>query len=727
MRELKEHGVIPVTFVDSPGFGDDQETFSNLQSEAMSCDAYIFVINNGSHHGVEKDRLGKMMKKVQERARVSNIILNPSSAFFICNKADLVPAENTESVRRDVLRRLQAIWPSISEQQIFSFSASQYFLYSFSWLISFLESASALANNCNIHRGFVKQKREEASVEILSHERNLNQLYKDIKSCLSVKGANLSTWSLENIPPQRDSDNWSRYKKRLTDLIIDRIEATVLDDTDASKLLDEYSEVLKAIIEKFHTTKLERSLVRQETLDAIARWSILDDLIIPILDRFFKFYTYFVWGVDPFSLKYVAALKYRECAGHDEDNSREDDFELDRLKFMQALSSTHVKRIMTEPHLTHFALHISATVESEARVLMENIDQGRKTLKEYSRAVTSGMKIACNNDPFRTIASECHYFYTMNVMQHEIEFSRLRLDTINKNDVIGEGGFGRVLKGELQKGSQNIPVAAKIIRCFRRYIDDEAVPDDMTIFRECCLMRQLMLKMNVAEDGGCPNFVHYYGSTSTETDDTYELILVMELCDTDLHKQVKSGSLIPYNDIPFPGKVSAERNTSVLYAIDIALQAARGLHFVHKNGIVHRDVKPSNFLMKVRDGRIIVKISDVGLSKEHNKITTFASDIGTLVYQAPENLDIPLSIHSVFSDVYSFGLLLWEMWYGEHVFSEVPDNQLRRHLIKKHPAFKNIKPPKPLINLMNMCWRKKPITRPDMEKVVDELARLKQN
>src|SRR5437763_2107833 len=76
-------------------------------------------------------------------------------------------------------------------------------------------------------------------------------------------------------------------------------------------------------------------------------------------------------------------------------------------------------------------------------------------------------------------------------------------------------------------------------------------------------------------------------------------------------------------------------NLGVDEAVDVLVQACRGLDYAHRNGVVHRDVKPGN-LLRSTDG--VVKLADFGIAKaaEQASITQVGSVLGTAAYLAPE-------------------------------------------------------------------------------------------
>ncbi|XP_048132978.1 serine/threonine-protein kinase STY13-like [Rhodamnia argentea] len=100
----------------------------------------------------------------------------------------------------------------------------------------------------------------------------------------------------------------------------------------------------------------------------------------------------------------------------------------------------------------------------------------------------------------------------------------------------------------------------------------------------------------------------------------------------------------------------------------MALDAARGLSYLHERGIIHGDVKPSNLLM---DTTGTVKIIDFGLS--HRADHYNSSEVGgTIYYMAPEVIKDGTS--SPKADVYSFGITLWEICHNEMPYKDVKTN-----------------------------------------------------
>jgi serine/threonine protein kinase len=100
--------------------------------------------------------------------------------------------------------------------------------------------------------------------------------------------------------------------------------------------------------------------------------------------------------------------------------------------------------------------------------------------------------------------------------------------------------------------------------------------------------------------------------------------------------------------------------------ISIALDVACGLEYIHSQGVVHRDIKPENILF---DENFCVKIADFGIACEESMCDVLVEDEGTYRWMAPEMIKRKAYNRKV--DVYSFGLLLWEMISGRIPFDDL--------------------------------------------------------
>lgn len=145
----------------------------------------------------------------------------------------------------------------------------------------------------------------------------------------------------------------------------------------------------------------------------------------------------------------------------------------------------------------------------------------------------------------------------------------------------------------------------------------------------------------------------------------------------------------------------------------IGLQVARGLAYLHSNGILHRDLKSSNLLV---DGSYNVKLGDFGLSRPASGADHGQGLSGTYQYMAPEIL--AGEAQSTKSDVYAYGLVLWEMISGEPPFWGVDPLEAGRRVLQEgaRPAI----PPhclRPYAALIQSCWVNAPAARPSIAEV----------
>ena len=121
----------------------------------------------------------------------------------------------------------------------------------------------------------------------------------------------------------------------------------------------------------------------------------------------------------------------------------------------------------------------------------------------------------------------------------------------------------------------------------------------------------------------------------------------------------------------------------------------------------------------------IAKLADVGASKEAKAIT--GTMAGTPLYLAPEV--IKSHLYDYKADIYSFGIMLWEMWYGIRALLDVEGN-VPEHFEKVVEGVRpthvegSKEPPTGLRVLMQRCWDEKPDNRPDASECYAKLSQL---
>ncbi|KAI9402962.1 hypothetical protein POPTR_001G351300v4 [Populus trichocarpa] len=157
------------------------------------------------------------------------------------------------------------------------------------------------------------------------------------------------------------------------------------------------------------------------------------------------------------------------------------------------------------------------------------------------------------------------------------------------------------------------------------------------------------------------------------------------------------------------------RKLAFKVVVQLALDLARGLSYLHSKKIVHRDVKTENMLL---DKTRTVKLADFGVARiEASNPNDMTGETGTLGYMAPEVLNG--NPYNRKCDVYSFGICLWEIYccdmpYPDLSFSEVTSAVVRQNLRPEIPRCC----PSSLANIMKRCWDANPDRRPEMEVVV---------
>ncbi|PKY25200.1 kinase-like protein [Rhizophagus irregularis] len=256
-------------------------------------------------------------------------------------------------------------------------------------------------------------------------------------------------------------------------------------------------------------------------------------------------------------------------------------------------------------------------------------------------------------------------------------------------EIIGEGGFG-IVKRAITDGKNRVALKCLIKKSSKINIKDfESLVMELKVLREVSCHKNIISFLGISKDNG--------------------YVVVLEYAN--------EGNLREYLTKKFK---SLEWEKKIQMALDIT----SGLNFLHSKGIIHRDLHSKNIL--VNDGELL--IADFGFSERLTEVTSNSTGnkMGVIEYIEPKCFKDKDYVKDKRSDIYSLGVLLWEITSGYSPFRNIEDRDMLGYQISHNNLREDPIEGTPLEYqlLYQECRDDDPAKRPNIDQVYKEIFRL---
>ncbi|RGB31484.1 kinase-like domain-containing protein [Rhizophagus diaphanus] len=260
---------------------------------------------------------------------------------------------------------------------------------------------------------------------------------------------------------------------------------------------------------------------------------------------------------------------------------------------------------------------------------------------------------------------------------------------LTKPEFFKKGGFGHIMKAIWTKTGNYV--------VYKKLTNTDAVRNDILD----AFIHELKIHLHFDY---CDRIVRCFGISQDVT--TNEYLLVMQYAN--------GGDLRNYLKDNFKKLTWGDKKR-------LAFQIADGLNYLHNENILHRDLHSKNIVIHENNAKII----DFGISKIQNQSSVYIGNFGNIAYVEPKRILDSKFPYTKSSDIYSFGVLMWEISSGYTPFKDCVTEDEKAALIcagKREIPIPET--PKEYEELYIKCWDQEPKQRPIISKVLEEFEKM---